>query len=297
MELTKLQFDILAALAERADGASFNEIIDSIDEAEKSEICSVAALLEKDGLIDGVNVTEKGIEALEPYRAKRAIFLAAGFGSRLVPITLNTPKPLVRVNGTRIIDTLIDAVIAAGIEEIIIVRGYLGEVFDQLKVKYPNIKFVENPSYNKYNNISSVYLVRNLLQNAYVFESDLYLKNRDMVRKYNYYSCYPGVPVKETPDWCFTVENGRIVDLKKGGENCHHMYGIGYINRKDGERLGKDLGYVFENVPEYAQRFWDDVALVYYKDKYDVKIREFTFDDVIEIDTFDDLKAVDSAYC
>jgi NDP-sugar pyrophosphorylase family protein len=62
---------------------------------------------------------------MEPHKAKRAVFIAAGFGTRLVPITLNTPKPLVRVHGERIIDSLIDACLEAGIEEIYIVRGYL----------------------------------------------------------------------------------------------------------------------------------------------------------------------------
>ena len=78
----------------------------------------------------------------------------------MVPITLNTPKPLVRVNGTRIIDSLLDAVVEAGIPEIVIVRGYLGEQFDQLLYKYPNIRFVENPIYNEANNISSAVCVR-----------------------------------------------------------------------------------------------------------------------------------------
>ena len=76
--------------------------------------------LEEKGFIENKQITKKGLKVLEPYRVKRAIFIAAGFGSRLVPITLNTPKPLVRVKGVRIIDTLLDAVIAAGIEEIII---------------------------------------------------------------------------------------------------------------------------------------------------------------------------------
>ena len=120
-------------------------------------------------------LAKKGLQELEPYRVKRAIFIAAGFGSRLVPITLNTPKPLVRVKGVRIIDTLLDAVIAAGIEEIIIVRGYLAEQFDQLKYKYPMVKFVENPLYNEANNISSVMCIRYLLSNAYILEADLLL--------------------------------------------------------------------------------------------------------------------------
>lgn len=108
------------------------------------------------------NITQIGKTVLKPYRVKRAIFFAAGFGSRLLPITINTPKPLVRVDGVRIIDTLIDAVLQAGIEEIIIVCGYLSEQFDQLKDKYPMIKFVENPFYRKANNIFSAICVKDL---------------------------------------------------------------------------------------------------------------------------------------
>ena len=133
---------------------------------------------------DDVLVRVAGYAALEPYRVKRAVFIAAGFGSRLVPITLNTPKPLVRVNGTRMIDTLLDAVIAAGIEEIYIVRGYLGEQFDQLLYKYPGIKFIDNPLYNEANNISSALLARHLLKNAYVLEADLFLYNPELITKY-----------------------------------------------------------------------------------------------------------------
>ena len=66
------------------------------------------------GYIDEGYITNVGINALEPYRAQRAIFIAAGFGSRLVPITFNTPNPLVCVHGVRIIDRLIEACLEAG---------------------------------------------------------------------------------------------------------------------------------------------------------------------------------------
>lgn len=105
-------------------------------------------------------MTEPGREALEPYRVKRAVFLAAGFGSRLIPITFNTPKPLVRIRGERLIDAMIDACLAAGIEEIYIVRGYLAEQFDQLLYKYPTLRFIDNPSYNESKNISSAFSAR-----------------------------------------------------------------------------------------------------------------------------------------
>lgn len=142
-------------------------------------------------------------------------------GSRMMPITLSCPKPLVRVNGTRIIDTLIDACIDVGIEDIIIVRGYLGECFEQLKIKYPFIKFVDNPYYKSYNNISSAYLVRNLIGGSYIFESDIYLINKKLITKYQYRSNYLGVPCEETPDWCFDAdENMKITDLHKGGKTA-----------------------------------------------------------------------------
>ena len=116
-------------------------------------------------------VTLKGYETLEPFRVRRAVFLAAGFGSRLVPITLNTPKPLVMVKEKKIIETLLDAVIAAGIQDIYIVRGYLKQQFDLLLDKYPMIKFIDNPLYNESNNISSAYYARHLFENCLLYTS------------------------------------------------------------------------------------------------------------------------------
>ena len=291
--LSKKQFDVLSTLeregklTQRAlakqTGLSLgtvNQVLLSLGEAEM--IC------------DGA-ITEKGLEALEPYRVKRAIFIAAGFGSRLVPITLNTPKPLVRVKGKRIIDTLLDAVVAAGIEEIYVIRGYLGEQFDQLLYKYPTIRFIENPAYNEANNISSAMCARYLLANAYVFEADLLLYNPALVTKYQYSSNYLGVPVKVTDDWCFRSKNGIITELTVGGTDCHHMFGVSYWNAEDAARLAGHIEKVY-NAPGGKERYWDQVALQYYLSEYRVAIRECTFDDLIEIDTYRELTQLDPTY-
>lgn len=251
--------------------------------------------LEEKGFIENKQITKKGLNALEPYRVKRAIFIAAGFGSRLVPITLNTPKPLVRVKGVRIIDTLLDAVIAAGIEEIIIVRGYLAEQFDQLKYKYPMVKFVENPLYNETNNISSVMCIRYLLSNAYVLEADLFLSNPKLITKYQYSSNYLGVPTEKTDDWCFFMEGDRIKRLGVGGLNCHHMFGISYWTEDDGRKLCNHVEQVY-NSPGGRERYWDQVALGEYIKEYNIGVRECTFDDIVEIDTFRELKELDKVY-
>ena len=220
---------------------------------------------------------------------------AAGFGSRLVPITLNTPKPLVRVNGTRMIDTLIDACLAAGINEIYVVRGYLAEQFDQLLYKYPMIKFLENPGYNEANNISSALIARHLLSGAYIFEADLVISNPKIIRKYHYTSDFLAIWKDRTDDWCFEVKDGVIVEEKLGGEKCWQLVGVSYWSETDGFKLSQDIPDVY-GTPGGKERYWEQVPLVYRKENYAVEIFECFDGDIVEIDTFRELKAIDKTY-
>lgn len=249
------------------------------------------------GWIADGKLTAAGLSALEPYRVRRAVFIAAGFGSRLVPITLNTPKPLVRVRGTRIIDALLDAVTAAGIEEIYIVRGYYGEQFDALLYKYPNIKFIENPMYSETNNISSLMAARYLLQGSYVIESDLLLSNPSLIKKYQYHSNYLAIPMERSDDWCFDVnKKGAIERVRVGGDGgVWQMVGISYWTPEDGRKLVGDIEKTIA-MPGGKERYWDEVALTYCAEHYEVHVRECSADDIVEIDTFKELQALDSAY-
>ena len=293
--ITKKQFDILEALAESKTALSQRSIATAVSASIGSVNKTVSELTEAGFIADGA-ITDAGLDALEPYRAKRAVFIAAGFGSRLVPISLITPKPLVRVNGKRIIDSLLDAVTAAGISEIYIVRGYLGEQFDQLLYKYPNIKFIENPIYNESNNISSIMCASYLLKNAYVCEADLLLYNPKIIKRYQYYSNYIGVPVEKTDDWCLkTNSKGVITSIGLGGTDCYHMFGISYWNEQDGSRLVEHVNETY-NSPGGKERYWDQVALEYHIDQYEIHIRECSFDDITEIDTFNELKKLDKTY-
>lgn len=241
------------------------------------------------------NITLKGYDWLEPYRVKKAVFMAAGFGSRMVPITLNTPKPLILVHGKRIIETLLDAVLAAGIEDITIVRGYLGEQFDVLLKKYPMIKFLENPIYNEANNISSAYIFRDIIENAYVLESDLVIFNPDIIRKYEYSTSYMGLDVERTDDWCFETRKGIITKVKVGGTHVAQMVGISYWNASDAKRMSKDIETVMQ-MPGGKEKYWDEVALSECKDHYKVSVNYINAEDIIEIDTFNELKQIDPIY-
>lgn len=293
-KLSRKQFDILEALATSKTVLTQRQLEETVDYSLGTINRTLKELTSLGFVVNGT-ITENGFEALEPYRAKRAIFIAAGFGSRMVPITLNTPKPLVRVQGKRIIDGLIDACLEVGINDIYIVRGYLAEQFDQLLYKYPMIKFLENPIYNEANNIASSMCARYLLSNAYVLEADLVLYNPKIIRKYHYSSDFLGIKKERTDDWCFEVKNRIIVEEKVGGINCWQMVGISYWNEEDGHKLCNDIKETYEQ-PGGKERYWEQVPLVFCKKNYSVEIRECFEQDIIEIDTFRELKAIDKTY-
>ena len=296
MELTRKQFDILVALAESKGVLTQRDLEKETNYSLGTINRTVKELIEAGFIVNGA-ITNTGLIALEPYRAKRAVFIAAGFGTRLVPITFNTPKPLVRVHGVRIIDRLIDACLEAGINEIYIVRGYLAELFDQLLYKYPMVKFLENPMYNEANNISSSLVARYMLSNAYVFEADLLISNPRIIKKYHYRSDFLAIKKERSDDWCFKVKDGIIQEEKVGGEgeDIWQMVGISYWNEADGHKLAQDISDVYAS-PGGKERYWEQVPLVYKKEHYAIEVQECFDADIVEIDTFKELKAIDKTY-
>lgn len=295
MELTRKQFDVLSTLATCETKLSQRQL----EEKTGHSLGTINKMMKEftdAGMVSEGEITSKGIDALEPYRARKAIFIAAGFGTRLVPVTLNTPKPLVRVNGKRIIDTLIDACLENGINEIYIVRGYLAEQFDQLLYKYPMIRFLENPSYNEANNISSAMVARYMMQNAYVFEADLLISNPKIITKYHYNSDVLGIWKERTDDWCLDVDkDGFVTQEKVGGLNTYQMVGIYYWNAADGAKLSEHIKEAFL-APGGKERYWETVPNQAYKGQYKIEVRPCKEEDIVEIDTFRELKAIDKTY-
>ena len=243
------------------------------------------------------SVSKNELDRLEPYRVKRAIFLAAGMGTRLKPITINTPKPLVRVNGKRIIETMIDACLGIGISEIYIVRGYLAEEFDVLLKKYPMIKFIENLEYDSANNILSAVKSCHLFGNAYVLEADLLVANPGILRKYHYSSDVLGVWKSHSDDWCLISDDeGYVANETVGGRDCYQMVGVYYWSVQDARSLIEDLNEVYYRVPGGRNMYWETIPNQVRQGKYKIKIVPCQQEDIVEIDTFDELKQIDKSY-
>ncbi len=294
MQLTQIQFNILNELHTKGKDGLINYIkVHSINN--NSEISTVFAQLKQDAFLTDDIITQKGIDALLPYRAEKAVFLAAGFGSRLAPVTNTTPKPLIQVNGIRIIDTLIDAVLKAGISKVIVVRGYLKDEFDSLLTKYPMIEFLDNPLYDSTNTISSALCVTPDLSNSYIFEADLFLNTPEVVSLYNYNSFYLSSVCEETDDWCFDVNGDFIENVRIKGQNVHRLYGLSYWNRDDGKKLTKHLKELYST--EHGKNcYWDHVPTKYYCNEYKIGYKECQFEDITEIDTIEELIAIDNTY-
>lgn len=231
------------------------------------------------------------------HRARRAVILAAGEGKRMRPVTLSTPKPLVRVRGVRMIDTVIGALHENGIREIYVVVGYKKEQFRELERQYAGLRLIENPYYDVCNNISSLYVAREHIGDAIILDGDQIICDSGALSPEFARSGYNAVWTEEwTDEWLLTLDGGVVSGCSRdGGRHGWQLYSVSRWSREDGERLRRHLELEFEQ-KRNRQIYWDDVALFCHPAEYALGIREMNKGDVIEIDSLEELAALDPAY-
>ena len=231
------------------------------------------------------------------HKVKQAIIMAAGLGKRMRPVTLDTPKPLIKVNGVRMIDTVIQGLHANGISEIYIVVGYLKEQFENLSKEYKGVTLVENPFFDVYNNISSLYVVREHLEDAIILDGDQIIYNDSILTSKFEKSGYNAVwTEKGTDEWLMQVERGKVVSCSRtGGTKGWQLYSVSRWTAKDGIKLKKHLEEEFEK-KDNRQIYWDDVAMFCHFEDYDLGIMPMQEGDIVEIDSLEELIALDSSY-
>ena len=224
--------------------------------------------------------------------------MAAGRGSRMSELTEHTPKPMVRVNGRRMIDTTIEALLSYGITEIHIVVGHLKERFEEVKRDYPTIRLVENPCYETEENISSIYRVRELLENAMIIEGDQYFFSPEPLNPEYEHTEYNVFWTDEpTKDWIVDADGtNRITGYHdRGGEKGWLCYGVRRWTPEEGRKLRQYIELEYEE-KQNRHIHWDYVPFNLHRDQFDLYIRETRPDQRVELDSVEEIARIDPSY-
>jgi CTP:phosphocholine cytidylyltransferase-like protein/thiamine kinase-like enzyme len=249
---------------------------------------SLKELIQEGYVDDSIRPTLKAITELRQKSPKRAIILAAGFGMRMVPINLEIPKGLLEVDGEPLIERIIKQLLEVGITKIYIVVGFMKERYEYLIDKY-SVELVVNSEYAVKNNLHSMKLVSEYLSNAYIIPCDIWC-DRNPFRRYELYSWYM---VSDLVDNESNIRVNRKMELVTVPENSggNAMIGICYLVKEDAMILKQRIEELSQEA-KYDNAFWEEA--LYHRNRMIVTARVIHSADVTEINTYEQLREIDS---
>ena len=287
--LTKSEFKILSAL-------HAEPLTNQREVTERSGVSLGTAnkhlnSLREQGLIDGYTVTERGLEALAPYKVENAVIMAAGLSSRFAPISYEKPKGLLKVRGDVLIERQIRQLQEAGITDITVVVGSKKEHFFYLEREY-GVTIVVNEEYASRNNNSSLMKVHHKLGNTFVCSSDDYFTENPF-EPYVYKAYYASVFVEgPTKEWCIHAGTGdRIESVTVGGCDSQIMLGHVYFDRAFSQTFVRILEAEYD-LPVTADKLWEEIYVDHIKE-LDMVVRPYEDGIIHEFDSLDELREFD----
>ena len=234
----------------------------------------------------------------EMHNVKRVVIMAAGLGKRLQPVTFTTPKPLVRVGGVRMIDTILKGLLENGIREIYVVVGHLKEQFEDLKADYPEVTLIENPWYDSCNNISSLYVAREHLEDCMILDGDQIVRDPKVLSTEFAHSGYNAIWCEgETDEWLMQAEGPELFVTscsRNGGSRGWQLFSISRWSEEDGKKLSELVEKEFE--AGNRQIYWDDVPMFVHPKEFRLAVFPMERGDVTEVDNLSELQDLDPSY-
>ena len=248
---------------------------------------SLKELVKDEYLDEELRPTMKAISEFRQKMPQRAVILAAGFGMRMVPINTEIPKGLLEVNGEPLIERIIKQLHEVGIKEIYVVVGFMKEKYEYLMDEY-GVELVVNADYAGKNNLHSMNLVREHLENAYVIPCDIWC-DRNPFHRHEMYSWYM---VSDLVDNESTVRVNRKMELVTVPENAggNAMIGICYLIKEDADTVSKRIAVLCKD-QKYDGAFWEEA--LYNKNRMMIAARVVHSSDVVEINTYEQLRELD----
>ena len=293
--LTETQFKILYTVIQKQDYKFTQRELAKETGYSLGKINEAVKELTEAGLLNNmIQVSSAGYEAMEPYKVKNAVIMAAGMSSRFVPLSYEKPKALLKVKGEILIEREIKQLQEAGITDITIVLGYLKEQLFYLGDKY-NVNIVINEDYYRYNNTSTLIRVADRLDNTYICSSDNYFTENPF-EPYVYRAYYAAVyEAAKTDEYCISANNkGRITKVSIGGQASWYMLGHVYFDRDFSRRFVRILRNEYDD-PLTKQQLWEDLYIRHIKE-LDLYIRKYDADKIKEFDSLEELREFDDKY-
>lgn len=233
-----------------------------------------------------MQLTTMAQEAFEKNAPRNAIILAAGYGMRMFPINTEISKGMIQVYGEVLIERTIQQLRKAGIQEIFVVVGFMKEEYEYLIDKY-EVKLIVNSKYADKNNLHSLAMVSDKIENTYIVPCDIWCRTNP----YSDHELYSWYMVTDAFDDESTVRVNRMHELVKTADGGNKMIGIAYI-AKDEAQIVRERLRAFDQEARYDSCFWEEV--LFEKNKMLTMAQEVSAYDTYEINTFQQLKELDS---
>lgn len=314
---------------------------------------SLKALKEAGYLTEDFRLTHLADQELSANRPRRAVILAAGFGMRMVPINLTSPKALLMVRGERLIERLIRQLHEVDITDITVVVGFMKDQFEYLIDTY-GVKLLVNSEYSSRNNLHSMALAAGVKRrrlgsprpssrgqstadaiqgamsgagqnremtpggqnkeklpggqnkeklpggqnheypqdgNLYIVPCDLWCEENPFHRE-ELYSWYM-MAEEEDIDSGLRINRKEEIVRCKTGETGHRMAGISYLTDRDWEWL-KEAILNMDGSHRYDDFFWEEALFSGSPDRMRIAAKTVTGDGIVEINTYEQLRDIDS---
>ena len=292
--MTRNEFNLLYTI--QKDGIQSYRKMKETANVSTGFISRTMKYFEEKGYITAQGITDKGLEALAPYKVNNAVIMAAGLSSRFVPLSLEKPKGLLTVKNEVLIERQITQLQEAGIHEIVLVLGYKKEAFFYLESKFDGLKIIINSEYNIKNNTHTLYLARNYISNSYICSSDDYFEVNPF-EAYVYQAYYAAIHVSEkTNEWYMIPDSkGNIAKVRTTGEDGYIMLGHAYWD-KTFSRSILELLETDHSVGNYDQVLWERVLAEHVKELPPMEIKVYPTGSIFEFDSLDELRAFDENY-
>ncbi len=238
-------------------------------------------------LNEEMNITAKARQLFEEHKPANAIILAAGYGMRMIPINMETPKGLLQIKGEPLIERQIRQLQEVGIKDITIIVGFMKEYYEYLMDEY-HVKLLINMDYHKKNNLHSLNLAREEIKNTYIVPCDVWCGENPFNRE-ELYSWYM---VSDLVDDGSDVRVNRKQELVKTDNGGNQMIGISYVTGDVAEILQERIAEIDLDAC-YDHCFWEEA--LFQQDKMMTAAKVVSSQIAFEINTYEQLRELDAS--